>query len=174
MDTLPTSTLRTQIMELPVFLLVALGLLIAGVIGSITPMVPAGLLSIAGILVYWWSTAFMSPGTLFVAAFVFVGALVLVADYASGVVAARAGGATTRNSLLGAMVGFVLFFVLGPLGLVLGLAGTVFLLELYQGKQRAESARAAGYAVLGALGSGIVQFVLTLGLLIAFLVVLVF
>lgn len=159
-------------MELPVSLLVALGLLIAGVIGSITPMVPAGLLSIAGILVYWWSTGFTSPGTLFVAAFVFVGALVLVADYASGVVAARAGGATTRNSLLGAVVGFVLFFVLGPLGLVLGLAGTVFLLELYQGKQKAESARAAGYAVIGALGSGIVQFVLTFGLLIAFLIVL--
>lgn len=160
-------------MELPVYLLVATGLLVAGVIGSITPMVPAGLLSIAGILVYWWSTGFTSPGTLFLVAFVLVGALAVLADYASGVVAARAGGATTRNSLLGAVVGFVLFFVLGPLGLLLGLAGTVFLLELHAGKQTEESARAAMYAVIGALGSGIVQFVLTVGLLVAFLVMVV-
>lgn len=160
-------------MDLPVFLLIAIGLLLAGVIGSVTPMVPAGLLSIAGILVYWWSTGYTEPGTLFLVTFVLVGVLVLVADYASGIVAARAGGATTRNSLLGAVVGFVLLFVLGPLGLVIGLAGTVFVLELYQGKETDESAKTAGYALVGALGSGVVQFILTLGLLIAFLVVLV-
>lgn len=159
-------------MEIPVYLVLSLGLLVGGVIASVTPMIPAGLLSIAGILVYWWSTGFTSPGTLVLGAFILVGLLVVIADYAAGIVAAKAGGATTRNSLLGAVVGFVLFFVLGPFGLVLGLAGTVFILELYKGKRTEDSAKAAIYALLGALGSGIVQFVLTLGLLLAFLAIL--
>lgn len=159
-------------MEIPVYLVLSLGLLVAAVIGSLTPMVPAGLLSIAGILVYWWSTGFVSPGPLFLGAFVFVGALVVIADYAGGVVAARAGGASTRNSIIGGVVGFALFFVLGPLGIVIGLVGTVFVLELYGGKQRSDSAKAAVYALLGALGSGVVQFVLTGSLLVAFVVYL--
>lgn len=155
-------------MEIPIYLVLAFLLMLGGVIGSVTPMVPAGLLSIGGILVYWWSTGFVEPSLLFVGAFVFVGVLVVIADYAGGVVSAKAGGASTRNSVIGGLVGFVLFFVLGPLGIILGLAGTVFLLELYEGQERGESARAAGFAVLAALGSGLVQFVLTGSLLVAF------
>ena len=160
-------------MELPVFLTVSLLLLVAGVVGSFVPMVPAGLLSIAGILVYWWSTGYTSPGTLVLVAFVVVGGLVVLVDYAAGAIAARAGGATTRNSVIGAVVGFLLFFVLGPLGIILGMAVTVFVLELYRGQKRSESMRAAVYAVIGALGSSVMQFFLTLSLLVAFLVIVV-
>jgi hypothetical protein len=159
-------------MTIPIYLLLAVLLMIAAVIGSLTPMVPAGLLSIAGILVYWWSTGYTSPGPLFLGAFVLVGLLVLVADYAAGVIAARAGGASTRNSIAGGVVGLVLFFVLGPLGIILGFAGTVFALEVYGGTGTEASAKAALYAVLGALGSGLVQFLLTASLLVAFLVAL--
>lgn len=161
-------------MDIPVFFLVSLLLLLGGVVGSFTPMVPAGLLSIGGVLVYWWSTGFTDPGPLLVAALVFVGALVLIADYAGGVVAARAGGASTRNSVIGGVVGLALFFVLGPLGIVLGLVGTVFVLELYDGRRSEESAKAAVYALLGALGSGVVQFLLTLSILVAFVLVIAF
>ncbi|MFB6114110.1 MAG: DUF456 family protein [Halodesulfurarchaeum sp.] len=157
-------------MEIPLFLVIAIGLLVAGVVGSFTPLVPAGGLSILGILVYWWSTGYSSPGPLFLAAFVFVGVIVVLVDYAAGVVAAKAGGASTRNSILGGVVGFALFFVLGPFGIILGVSGTVFLLELYDGTETGESVRAAWFAVIGASGSSVMQFVLTLSLLLAFLV----
>lgn len=159
-------------MEITVFLGAALLLMIVGVVGSFAPLVPSGLLSIAGILVYWWSTGYTSPGPLFLLAFVAVGGFVVLVDWAAGAVAARVGGASTMHSLIGAVVGFLLFFVLGPLGIVLGVAGTVFVLEFYRGEKREQSAKAALYAVVGALGSSIVQFVLTLSLLIAFLVAL--
>lgn len=160
-------------MEFTIFFWAALLLMIGAVAASFTPMIPAGVLSIGGILVYWWSTGYASPGSVFLAGFVLVGVLVVVADWAAGVVAARAGGASTRSSLVGGVVGFVGFFVLGPLGIILGLVGTVFLLELYDGRERGASARAAGFALLGALGSGVVQFVLTLSLLLAFVLAVV-
>lgn len=157
-------------MEITVFLLVAVALLVGGVLGSFVPMVPAGLLSIGGILVYWWSTGYAAPGPLVLAGFLSVGVLVVAVDYLAGAIAAKAGGASTLNSLLGAVVGLLLFFVLGPVGIVLGITATVFALELYRGRARDESLKAAGYALIGTLGSSVMQFVLTLSLLVAFLV----
>ncbi|MFB6128130.1 MAG: DUF456 family protein [Halorhabdus sp.] len=159
-------------MDLPVWTLLALALLLAGVLGSVTPMVPAGLLSTAGVVLYWWSTGYADPGTVVLVGFVLVGLFVVVVDYLAGAIAAKAGGASTLTSVAGALVGFALFFVLGPVGIVLGVTGTVFALELYRGRAGAESLRAAGYALVGTLGSSVIQFVLTLSMLVAFLVVL--
>ncbi|WP_135663709.1 DUF456 domain-containing protein [Halorhabdus rudnickae] len=160
-------------MEITLFLLIALALLLGGVIGSFVPMVPAGLLSIGGIVVYWWSTGYVTPGPLVLVGFVAVGLVVVAVDYLAGAMAAKAGGASTLSSLAGAVVGFLLFFVLGPVGIVLGITATVFALELYRGRASNESLRAAGYALIGTLGSSVMQFVLTLSMLVAFLVVLV-
>lgn len=156
-------------MEMTVFLVATLALLAGGVLGSFVPMVPAGLLSIGGIVVYWWSTGYVTPGPFVLAGFLSVGLLVVVVDYLAGAIAAKAGGASTVSSLLGALVGFLLFFVLGPVGIVLGITASVFVLELYRGKARGESLKAAGYALVGTLGSSVMQFVLTLSMLVAFL-----
>ncbi|MFB6200825.1 MAG: DUF456 family protein [Halorhabdus sp.] len=159
-------------MEISVFLVVALALLLGGVVGSFVPMVPAGLLSIGGIVVYWWSSGYATPGPLVFAGFIAVGLLVLIVDYLAGVIAAKAGGASTLSSVAGALVGFALFFVLGPVGILLGITATVFALELYRGRTQGESLKAAGFALVGTLGSSVMQFVLTLSMLVAFLVVL--
>ncbi|WP_181685904.1 DUF456 domain-containing protein [Halorhabdus salina] len=155
-------------MEITVFLVVAMALLVGGVVGSFVPMVPAGLLSIGGIAVYWWSTGYVTPGLIVFVGFIAVGLLVVAVDYVAGAVAAKAGGASTLSSLAGAVVGFLLFFVLGPVGIVLGITATVFALELYRGNARSESLKAAVYALVGALGSSVMQFVLTLSMLVAF------
>ncbi|MFW5956788.1 MAG: DUF456 family protein [Halorhabdus sp.] len=160
-------------MEITVFLVVALALVLGGVVGSFVPMVPAGLLSIGGVLVYWWSTGYVTPGPLVLAALLVVGFLVVTVDYLAGAIAAKAGGASTLHSLLGALVGFLLFFVFGPVGIVIGITGTVFALELYRGRARNESLKAAGYALVGTLGSSVMQFVLTLSMLVAFLLAVV-
>ena len=67
-------------------------LLLAGVLGSFVPGLPAPLLSLAGVLAYWWGTGFAEPGTAVLLALLATGALALLADWLGGAVAARVEG----------------------------------------------------------------------------------
>ncbi|MFB6133950.1 MAG: DUF456 domain-containing protein [Halanaeroarchaeum sp.] len=158
---------------MPDVVVLAVAFMVLGVAGSLLPLVPGAALSIAGVLLYWWHTGYASPGPVVLAGFVAIGVLAVLADHLAGVVAARAGGASTRNGVLAGLVGAVLFVPLGPLGILIGVGGSVFVLEFREHGDRPRSVRAAAYATVGVLGSGVVQFVLTTSLLVAFLVVLV-
>jgi len=151
----------------------AVGLLVAGVVGSFLPVVPGALLSLAGVYLYWWTSGYADPGLLALAALTVVCLLAVVADYGAGAVAARAGGASWRASALGVAVGTLLFFVVGPVGLVGGLAGTVFLLTYRKNRDSRESARTALFAAVGVFASAAVQALLTGVVLIAMLLVVV-
>jgi hypothetical protein len=150
----------------------AVVLLIGAVVASFLPLVPSGLLSVAGIMVYWWGTGYTRPELWFLAGFLIVGLAAWAFDYLSGVVAAKAGGATTLNSVIGGIVGFLLFLAFGPIGLLVGVAGTVFLLEMRRTDDAEGSLKAGVYSAVGVLGSSVVQFVLTFSLLVAFAVAL--
>lgn len=144
---------------------VAFALLVGGVAGSVLPVVPSGLLSMAGVGVYWYHTG--SPGPLVLAALLGIGALALVVDWFAGAIGASAGGASTRSVVAASAVGVALLFVAGPVGLVVGVGGTVFALELYRGQSHEESLRAAGYALVGIVSSSVVQLLLTGTVLVA-------
>ncbi len=154
------------------FTVAAIALMVLAVIGSITPMAPGALLSVAGILVYWYGTGFSRPDTWFLAAFILTGFFAAFMDYLSGVVAAKMGGASTKTSLAAGLVGIVLFFVMGPIGILLGVAGTVFLRHYLVTRDGKGSLRAATYSGVGVLGSVAIQLVVTVSLLTAFLVAL--
>lgn len=157
--------------ELVTFLAVAL--LIAGVIGSVVPLVPGPILSLAGVYSYWWSTGFIRPGLGILLAFTFFGLSAVAVDYLSGAIAAKAGGASTTTGVAAAAVGIALFFVFGPLGVLAGVALTVFTAEVYRGGDPRASARAAIFSAVGVLGSAAVQVVFTGTMLLGFLAVLV-
>ena len=95
-------------------------------------------------------------------------------DWFGGAVAARVGGASMATTALAGGVGLVLLFVAGPLGVLLGVAGTVFALEYYRNRDAPASGRTALYATVGMLGSALVQVLLTGSMLVAFVLVLVF
>ncbi|AFK20415.1 DUF456 domain-containing protein [Haloferax mediterranei ATCC 33500] len=154
-----------------VFLWVAVALLVLGVVGSVLPLLPGALLSVIGVLVYWWSTGYSDPGLLGLVGLLLVGLAALAADYGAGFVAARVGGASNRTSLLAGLVGFVLLFLLGPLGIFIGVAGTVFLVEYYEHEDAEESGRRALYATVGVLASSVVQVLLTFSMLVGFALV---
>lgn len=154
------------------FTIAAVLLMVAAVAGSLTPMVPGALLSILGILVYWYGTGFTRPDVWFLAAFILTGLVAVALDYLSGVVAAKIGGASTRNSLVAGIMGLLLFFVLGPIGILIGVAGTVLVLEYHATRDQGNSLKAAFYATLGVLGSAVVQLVITVSLLLTFLAAL--
>lgn len=150
-------------------ILVAFALLAFGVIASVLPVVPAGGLSLAGVLTYWWATG--RPGPILLGALALTALLALAVDWLAGIVGAKVGGASYRTSLLATAVGITLIVPLGPVGPILGIGGTVFVLEVKRGRSREESVRAAGYAVVGVLGSGLMQALLTGSVLVAVVLV---
>ncbi len=152
---------------------VALGLLVAGVVGSVVPGLPGPLLSIVGVYLHWWTTAYAEPGTAALVALTLVGLFALAVDVLASAVSTRAGGASWPVSVAASVAGLLLFFVAGPLGVAVGVAGTVFALSYLTTRDGADSARAALYATVGVLGSALVQALLTLSMLVAFVLVLV-
>lgn len=155
-----------------IFTAAAVTLMVLGVVGSFAPMLPSGLLSVFGILVYWYGTGYTRPGNLFLAGFIAVGLFETAADYLSGVIAAKVGGASTKTGVLAGIVGFILFFILGPLGILLGIVGTVILREYLRTGETGRSLKAALYSSIGVLGSSLVQFLVTSILLFAFILAL--
>lgn len=152
---------------------VALLLLVLGVVGSVVPLLPGAELSLAGVYLHWWASGYTEPGLLLLAAFTVVGLFVVVVDYAAGAVSAKASGASWTTSLAAGVVGLVGLLLVGPLGLLVGAAGTAFVLEFARNEDAEASARTALYTTVGVIGSAVVQVVVTLAMLVAFLVLVV-
>lgn len=140
-------------------------LLVAGVAGSLVPQVPGALLSLAGVFTYWYATG--EPGLALLVALTLVGVLTWVVDLFGGAIAARAGGAANSTALLAGVVGLVLFFLTGPLGIILGVAGTVFAVEFYRQQDARKGLKAALVTTVGMLASSVAQALLTGSILLA-------
>lgn len=136
-------------------------------------MMPGAILSLAGIGLYWWSTGFTEPGALFMVFGVTAGVIALLTDWFGGAFTAKAGGASNRTMIAAGIAGFLLFFVAGPIGILVGTGGVVFLRESMRTGNRDKSAKAALYSTLGVLGSSIVQFSMTVAILIGFIVAVI-
>ncbi|MFO8115041.1 MAG: DUF456 family protein, partial [Halorubrum sp.] len=69
----------------------------------------------------------------------------------------------------GTAIGIALLFVIGPLGLAVGVGGTVFLVSLYHNADDPRgAARMSAYAVVGVLAGSFVQAVLLAGVTVWF------
>lgn len=151
--------------------LVAIALAVLGVVGSATPLVPGAGLSLAGIFLYWWHTGYSDPGTVTLVALTLLGLATMAVDYLAGLLSAKAGGASWTTGIAAGIVGFALLFVAGPVGVVGGVAGTVFAVEYYRNGDREESFRTAVRTTVAMLGSTVVQVLFTATMLVVFLVV---
>lgn len=151
----------------------ALLIMLLGVVGSVAPLLPGPLFSLLGVYLYWWQSGYAEPGPLLLVALTLVGVFAVVAEYFAGAISARAGGASLATTVLAALVGVVLFFVAGPLGVVLGVAVTVFAVEFYRHNDAERSLRTAVYTTVGMLASTVVQLLLTVTMLVALVLVAV-
>jgi hypothetical protein len=152
--------------------LVAVALAVLGVVGSVTPLVPGAGLSLIGIFLYWWHTGYTDPGTVVLVALTILGLATMAVDYLAGFISAKASGASWTTGVAAGIVGFALLFVAGPVGVVGGVAGTVFALEYYRNGDREESFRTAVRTTVAMLGSTVVQVLFTTTMLLVFLLVL--
>ncbi len=150
--------------------IIALALLVAGVVGTLVPLVPGGVFSLSGLLVYWWHSGFSEPGLLWMVVLGSLAVFTLLVEFLGGSIAAKAGGASWATTAAAAVVGIALMILTGPLGLLVGLFGTVFALEYARDGDLDGSVRSAGYATVGILASTAVQVLLTLSILLGFVV----
>ncbi|WP_226007203.1 DUF456 domain-containing protein [Natrinema salinisoli] len=149
---------------------VAIALLAGAIVGAAVPMVPSGLLSLAGLVVYWWGSGFAELGALTFAVLALIAVVTALVEFFGGSIAARAGGASWLTTAVAAVVGIVLMIVTGPLGLLAGLFGTVFVLEFVRNGELEGSTRSAVYTTIGVLASTAVQVLLTASILFGFLI----
>lgn len=153
-------------------MVVAVALLVLGVLATLVPLVPGSLLSLTGVYLYWVASGFATPGPVALAVLTILGAITLFAELFGNAVAARIGGARWRTTGAAIVVGIVLLFVTGPIGLLVGLFGTVLVLELYAHGDVERGARTAAVTVVGVITSTVMQVALTGSMLLLFLLVL--
>jgi len=152
-------------MELSILVLL---LLIAGVIGSIAPMMPGAAFSLIGVGIYFFMTE--DPSIIFTAFAALTGVFALATDWLAGSIAAKYGGASTKTSLMAGIAGIFGFILLGgPIGLVLAVAATVFIREYLIHGDSGKGSKAAFYATIGVLGSAFIQTIFTGSILVAFI-----
>ncbi|AQL41423.1 hypothetical protein BV210_01255 [Halorientalis sp. IM1011] len=164
-----TGPVLTTVLGTDLVVWLAVGLALAGVVGSLVPLVPGALLSLGGVYLYWWSTGYVDPGLLVLGALTLLGLLIVVIDWFAGAVSAKVSGAGNLTTVIAGVAGFLLFFVAGPFGILAGVASVVFLSELQRTGDTGSSARTAVYTTVGMLASTVAQFLLTTLLVLGFL-----
>ncbi len=103
--------------------LLALGLVVVGLMGTVLPAVPGVVLVLAGFVVGAWVDGFVRVGPWAVVAAILLTVLAWVLEYAAGLLGARRAGGS-RWAMVGAAVGTVAGIFLGLWGvLVLPLVG---------------------------------------------------
>jgi uncharacterized protein YqgC (DUF456 family) len=154
-----------------VVLAITFVLLVAGVVGSVVPAIPGALLSLVGITFHWWATGYATPGRLALLTFVGLAVAAILVDLFGGAIAASRGGASKRTVAAAVVVSFGLALVTGPLGILLGVPATVFLIELSRHGDSGQAKRAALITTIGIFASTVVQALLTTTLLVGFALV---
>jgi uncharacterized protein YqgC (DUF456 family) len=152
-------------------LAITFGLLIAGVVGSVLPVVPGALLSLLGILFHWWATGYATPGTVVLVVFVGTAVVAMLVDLFGGALAASRGGASRQTVVVAIAVSLVLALFTGPVGILVGVPATVFAVEWYRSEDSDQARRAAVVTTLGIFASALVQALLTATLLVGFALV---
>ncbi|MEX0660337.1 MAG: DUF456 domain-containing protein [Balneolaceae bacterium] len=152
-----------------IWIIIGAVFIIAGIIGSVIPVMPGTPLSYVGLLFLQ-----LTQTPPFSLTFMLVWALIVVVvssldNLASIVGAQRMGG--TRYGIFGCLIGGILgLFIFPPFGLILGPIAGAFLGELFGGKNRDQAMKAATGAVLGFFVSTFIKLIVSLILAYYFIV----
>jgi uncharacterized protein YqgC (DUF456 family) len=144
-----------------------------GVVGSAVPLVPGSILGLSGVYLHWWATGYTDPTLLPLAVLTLLGLTILAIDWLGGALSAKVSGASNATTVVAGVAGFLLFFVAGPVGIIAGIAGVVFLAEYRRTGDQQASLRTAGYTTLAMLASTVAQVALTALLFLGHLLVVV-
>ena len=97
--------------------ILSVGLMVAGVVGAVMPVMPGAALVLAGTVLGAWIDGFQRVGGWTVGVLVALALLSWVLDYAAGVLGAKKVGAS-KQALIGAALGTVVGLFLGFVGVL--------------------------------------------------------
>jgi len=142
----------------------------AGLIGVFVPALPGIGLVFAGALFYALATNFATVSNTTIIVFGVIALLAWLTDYLGAMVGARLGGGRAFT-MLGMVMGAILgVFTGGPPGLVIGALVGALLGAMYEGKTAHQAGRAVLFSFLGMIGARVLQLLLAIGMIVAFLI----
>lgn len=142
-------------------------LFLAGIAGSILPVLPGPPIALAGVLIAHWLTPINYSAAQLWQWSVLV-ALITALDYFLPVWSVKWGGGS-KYAANGATIGLVLGIFLGPFGIIFGPFFGAFAGELYDGKTLQSSFKPAMAAFLGFVGGTILKLTVGLAMLVNFI-----
>ncbi|HNX04681.1 MAG TPA: DUF456 domain-containing protein [Opitutales bacterium] len=147
---------------------VASAIIWLGVFCTLLPVIPGTVLTLAGVIVHrLWMGADESVSWWFVGIGVVVTLLSFAVDYAFTIWGTRRFGASWKGAL-GAIVGGVLGFPFGPLGIFLGSVAGSMIFEFIEVRDKCRALKAGVGTLVANLASILAKLVLTTAYAIAF------
>jgi|TARA_Y100000310_G_scaffold7875_1_gene8553 hypothetical protein len=145
-------------------------LFVLGLVGTVVPMMPGIMLVFGGILLYGLVTGFEVISVTTVVILGITALIAIAADYAGGVLGARAGGGKWKSMALAALGALVGTLILGPFGLLFGAfiggLGGAFL----EGKEGGDAVKVGAISLVGIVGAMVFQFMLAIAMIATFFV----
>lgn len=156
-------------MSVLVTILIA-ALFMVGLFGAFIPAVPGVGLVYAGILLYAIVDGFSNIAVSTIIWFGVVALLASGASYFGSALGTKKGGGGMRplwGTILGAIIGTV---TIGPIGIFVGAFVGALVGALLEGQTPEKAMRLALMSVTGIIGGSLIQFLLSVALIVAFLV----
>ena len=136
-------------------------LFLVGLVGSVIPWLPGPLFILAGAVLWAFATDFAQIGVGRLAILAAIALVTFLLNFVAGAAGARRYGGS-RWGVVGALVGAVVGFFFGPLGLLIGPVGGAVAGELMRGADLEDSIRSGFGAVVGLLAGIVADFVAAL------------
>ncbi|HHX58857.1 MAG TPA: DUF456 domain-containing protein [Candidatus Moranbacteria bacterium] len=146
--------------------IIAIILAILGVFGTLIPMLPGSVLSLAAIAILFFSGGVEGLSTASLIIFVTCGLGLMILDYIVPILGAKFFGAS-KQGIIGSITGGIIgFFLFPPLGILLGTFLGAVLGEVYVGKKGMKAVRAAMGTLLGSGAVLVLQIIYAIWILI--------
>jgi uncharacterized protein YqgC (DUF456 family) len=143
--------------------------MLLGLVGVLIPLLPDVLLIWGAALGYGLVMGFGGRAAWFFGAITLLGVAALAAEVWVSGISAKKSGASGWAVLTGFSVGAAGFFILGPLGAVIGLLLGIFLFQLIRLREVKEAVRTVFGTGLGCGASFVVKYLLALGMFVTWL-----
>jgi len=144
-------------------------LMVLGIIGSIVPVMPGPVFSLAGLVLLYVG----KPDSISILSLVIFGSVVVmlvVADYVAPILGAKFSGASRKGlfgAILGCLVGIIFF---PPIGMFIGAFVGAIIGEMADGKESTKAVKAGIGTLLGSLFTIILQTVFAIFAAIYFVI----
>jgi hypothetical protein len=133
-------------------------LMLAGLLGTLAPVVPDTPLILVGALVLALADGFTLADLKLLAVLALIAVIAEALSYLAVALGAKGGGASWKGiagAILGVVAGLV---ILGPWGLLIGPAVGVILGEMWAGKRGKDAIKAGLGALVGVIGGVVLKF----------------